>query len=249
MLTVEVILPLYRPKSGWNAHVLEGVEGLRRFFDGRAEVQFTIVNDGSDLSYFPEGLLAEIGKQAGNFRFYTYTPNRGKGYSLRYAVSRSKADLILYTDGDFPFGWHGIADAFEKLANGADTVMGIRSSAYGKALSPGRRCISSVVRIMNRLILGLPDRYLDTQAGLKGFNRRGKQAFLAAKAETFLFDTEFILIAWRSGLAIETIPLSLRSGLHFSRMGTKVLARELFQFARILWENRVRKCRLPEFSE
>ena len=249
MLTVEVILPLYRPKDGWAAHVLEGIGGLRRFFENRANVSFTIVNDGSDLSFFPEDILVKLRAEAGKFQFYTYSPNRGKGYSLRYAVSRSKADLILYTDGDFPFGWHGIADAFEKLANGADTVMGIRSSAYGKALSPERRRISSAVRVMNRLLLGLPDRYLDTQAGLKGFNRRGKQAFLAAKTETFLFDTEFILIAWRSGLAIETIPLLLRSGLHFSRMGMKVLFRELFQFVRILWENRVRKCKLPEFSE
>lgn len=246
MVTTEIILPLYRPKNGWVDHVLEGISELRRYFAGRADVCFTIVNDGSDLSFFPEETLARIREAAGNFRFHTYSPNRGKGYSLRYAVSRSDADLILYTDGDFPFGWQGIADAFEKLKNGADVVMGIRSAAYGQALSPGRKRISSAVRTMNRLMLGLPDRCLDTQAGLKGFNRRGRTAFLAAKTETFLFDTEFILIAWRHRLAIETVPLSLRSGLHFSRMGMAVLIRELFHFARILLENRVFGRKIPE---
>ena len=62
----------------------------------------------------------------------------------------------------------------------------------------------------------------------------GKQAFLDTTVDTCLFDTEFILLAWDRGLRIDTIPLTLRPGLSFSKMGWRVLFRELGHFLRIM---------------
>ncbi len=235
MTSFDIILPLYRPKPDWEEHVLECMKNLRAYFAGRdVALGFLLVNDGSPLSHFPEKVLDELRKTAGNFRFLTYCCNRGKGYSLRYAVERSSADLIVYTDGDFPFGWKSAADAFEKLFSGADVVMGVRGSDYAEVIPPVRRLLSRTVRRVNSLLLGLPLEYIDTQAGLKGFNRKGRELFLSTTVNTFLFDTEFIFLAWRGGLRLETIPLTLRSGLHFSRMGFRVMFREGGHFLRIL---------------
>ena len=140
----------------------------------------------------------------------------------------------IYTDGDFPFGWQCAAEAFDRLNSGADVVMGVRGADYGNALHSLRKLISKGVRRLNRFLLGMPERYLDTQAGMKAFRGAGKQAFLDTTVDTFLFDTEFILLAWDRGLRIDTIPLTLRPGLSFSKMGWRTLFREFGHFLRIM---------------
>ena len=248
MHKIDIILPLYRPKHGWDEHVRENIRELRAFFGTKASLRFVIVDDGSGQGAFDPAALERVKNDAGDFQFLTYEPNRGKGYAVRFAAARSESDYIVYTDGDFPFGWRGVADAWNELEGGADVVMGVRDSGYSAALSPGRKLLSSCVRLLNRALLGMPVRYLDTQAGLKGFNGRGRKAFLAVKTETFLFDTEFILIAWTHKLKIDTVPLTLRPGLHFSRMGVSVMIRELWHFFRILWEFRILRKKVVSFD-
>ena len=55
-----------------------------------------------------------------------------------------------------------------------------------------------------------------------------------------MFDTEFIILARKRGLKIVPIPLSLRDGLHFSRMGFRTLLRETANLYRIIWRLRFR---------
>lgn len=237
--TVDLILPFYKPKGDWDKRVAESVSFLKDHFE-KKDIGLTLylVNDGSDLSHFPEEKLDRIREAAGNFQFLSYPENRGKGYCLRYAVSKAHGTWQIYTDGDFPFSPRSAADACEVLLSGADVVMGIRSSDYKKALSPLRKLLSSGARKLNRFLLNLPDEYLDTQAGLKGFGEKGREMFLKTKVDTFVFDTEFILLSWKNHLNIKTIPLTLRPGLTFSRMGMKIMLRELLHFIGILFRIR-----------
>ena len=233
--SVDLILPFYHPTGDWEKRVAESVSFLKKHFEEKGlSLTVSLVNDGSDLSYFPEEKLDPIRKAAGDFRFLSYPENHGKGYCLRYAVSRAENEYQIYTDGDFPFSPQSAADACDALLAGADVVMGIRSSDYKKALSPLRKLLSAGVRKMNRFLLNLPEKYLDTQSGLKGFNSKGKEMFLKTKVDTFVFDTEFIMLSYRNNLNIKTIPLTLRPGLTFSRMGFRIMFRELFQFLKIL---------------
>ena len=226
-MKTDLILPFYKPHEGWLNHLLESVTALRQVLNGHGStLRVILANDGSPKSCYPEEALAAIRAAADEFIFASYDVNHGKGYCLRHAVAQADGDIQIYTDGDFPFGW--------QCAAGADVVMGVRGTDYGKALHPLRKLISQGVRRLNRFLLGMPERYLDTQAGMKGFRGAGKQAFLDTTVDTFLFDTEFILLAWDRGLRIDTIPLSLRSGLSFSKMGWRVLFRELAHFLRIM---------------
>ena len=231
---IDVILPIYRPKPGWEEHVRDGLAALTGHF-GKigVPVRFYLVNDGSEAAFFPETVLEEFQKVAPGFHFLSYEQNHGKGYSLRYGVARARQAYQVYTDGDFPFGWESVIRAYEELAGGADVVMGVRGRDYATVLPPMRKVLSRGERKLNSLILGLPAQFLDTQAGLKGFNRTGRDAFLATRVETFLFDTEFIFVAWNRRLKLATVNLSLREGLHFSRMGTRVMLRELRHLVRI----------------
>jgi len=241
-MKTDLILPFYQPHEGWQDHLLESVTALRRELNARgSSLRVILANDGSPRSCYPDDALESIRAAADEFVFSSYDVNRGKGFCLRHAVRQADGDIQIYTDGDFPFGWRCAADAFDRLVSGADVVMGIRGADYGKALHPFRKWISRGVRRLNRFLLGMPERCLDTQAGMKGFRGPGKQAFLDTTVNSFLFDTEFILLAWDRGLRIDTIPLSLRPGLSFSKMGWKVLFRELRHFLRIMFAHWFRK--------
>lgn len=236
LIKVDVILPIYRPHDNWCENICACCQNLRRYFSEHgASLHLHLSNDGSDIAFFPEEKLDRIRETVDAFTFYTYEKNRGKGYSLRHAIASTDGDFQIYTDCDFPFGWESVAGIFDRLAAGADVVMGVRGRDYTDSLVRSRKILSHGSRLMNRLLLGLPKFNQDTQCGLKGFNRRGKELFMRTKINSFLFDTEFIVLAYRAGVKIDVLPLVLRPGLKFSTMGGRVLLRELRNFASVLF--------------
>ncbi|MBR3689418.1 MAG: glycosyltransferase family 2 protein, partial [Lentisphaeria bacterium] len=192
-MKTDLILPFYKPHEGWLNHLLESVAALKQVLNERGStLRVILANDGSPKSCYPDEALDAIRAVADGFIFSSYDVNHGKGYCLRHAIMQADGDIQIYTDGDFPFGWQCAAEAFDRLNSGADVVMGIRGVDYGNALHSLRKLISKGVRRLNRFLLGMPERYLDTQAGMKAFKGAGKQAFLDTTVDTFLFDTEFI---------------------------------------------------------
>ena len=242
-MKLDILLPLYAPGAGWEKNVIDAVVNLRREIGPSVDIHLYICNDGAaDEYYSREALEAVSNAVNGNFHFLKYEKNRGKGYSVRHLVSNADGDYIIYTDGDFPFGWRSIAEAFKQLTEGTDVIMGRRNRSYGEALPLFRKCLSGGVRFLNRLLCGLPDEIQDTQAGLKGFNRRGREIFLQTTVDSFVFDTEFILLAYNRKLKISPLDVDLSPDLKMSSMGLKVLFGELVAFAGVLWRVRVKKC-------
>lgn len=241
MKRFDVVLPLYRPGEGWEKHIAGAITGLKTYFAGKdCELVFYATNDGAPSECYPEEKLACIRDAAGgNFHFIPYEVNQGKGYSLRFLISRCEGDYIVYTDGDFPFGYLPVAQAFELLDAGNDVVTGKRGRDYNGALSPVRKMLSKSVRLLNMVLLGLPAELRDTQAGLKGFNRRGREIFLKTTVKKFVFDTEFILMAWKNSLRIVPLQIRVRENLILSSMGLNVMVREFMSLLRVVWRVRV----------
>lgn len=239
----DILLPLYKPHAGWEKNIIDAIRNLQNEIGSMGEIHLCITNDGApDEFYAPEALQQISDAVNGNFRFLKYEKNRGKGYSLRHLVKHATGDYIVYTDGDFPFGWEAVAGCFRELLAGTDVVMGRRNRSYGEALTPFRKCLSGGLKLLNQLLCGLPEEIQDTQAGIKGFNRKGQEVFLMTTVDSFVFDTEFILLAWSRKLKIVPLDVRLRPGLKLSSMGFKVMFRELWCFAKVLWRVRIRKC-------
>ena len=72
----------------------------------------------------------------------------------------------------------------------------------------------------------------DSQCGLKGFDNAGKSIFLETKIERFLFDLEFLLLA-KNRVTVTPVPVVLREGVVFSKVGWKILATEGRNFIRL----------------
>lgn len=243
MQKLDVVLPLYNPPDKWEQYILDAVSYLRGYLsDKNCELNVYLTNDGCPLERYSQESLKRIDQALdGKLHFLSYEKNGGKGYSLRYMIARTDGDFVVYTDGDFPFGVEAVAQAFELLRSGSDVVMGKRGQDYSGALCQLRKILSKGTRFLNKTLLGLPKEYLDTQAGLKGFNRKGKEIFLKTTVNTFVFDTEFILLAWKKSLKIAPLPIKIREGLLLSSMGFKVMFRELRLFLKILWNIRIKK--------
>ena len=251
-MKLDILLPLYAPKGDWANTIADAIHHLQSELGNSVEITLFITNDGASEEYYPAKSLQKISDCVnGRFHFVKYFPNRGKGYSIRNMAKLSTGDFIIYTDGDFPFGWRSVADTFKLLAAGYDVVMGRRNRSYDTVLTPFRKCLSGGVKALNSILCGLPPEIRDTQAGLKGFSRRGLEIFLMTTVNTFVFDTEFILLAWNNKLKIAPLDVQLAPGLKLSSMGLKVLFRELYCFAKVLWRIRVmrkfKKKLLPRF--
>lgn len=221
------MLPCYNPSASWWQVAFDNFTKLKGIY-GNQFVNLIIVNDGSSTPLDFTFLKANIT----GFVWIEYSANLGKGYALRQGVAKSNSHFCFYTDLDFPFGIEPLQQTYQKLASGADVVTGSRTKEYYKRLPVKRWVISNVTNILNRLVLKVP--FNDTQAGFKGFNKKGKELFLNTTVNSFLFDTEFILLAARNKLKISTVPLIPRSDVHFSSMKTSILFTELKNFLTLL---------------
>jgi glycosyltransferase involved in cell wall biosynthesis len=229
---IDLILPCYNPPADWTATVRMYFDRLQTLL-ADVELRLTIANDGSERHVGIEA-QQELRRYIPTAQIIGYEKNRGKGYALRHAVRQCTAPYIIYTDYDFPFELESIKSVADALLNHADVVVGNRSSSYYEQLPMKRKVMSKISRYLNKYLLRLPA--CDTQGGLKGFNRKGREVFLQTKIAQFLFDTEFVFKAChQKDITLQVVPIQTRKGVVFSNMGAKVLRKELKNFLRILF--------------
>ncbi|MDR3351073.1 MAG: glycosyltransferase [Prevotellaceae bacterium] len=229
---IDLILPCYNPPPGWPETVFLYFGRLQALLPS-VELRLLIANDGSERHVGAEE-QERLRRLIPTAQIAGYEKNRGKGYALRYAVRQCTAPYIIYTDYDFPFELESIWSVANALLNAADVVVGKRSKSYYQQLPLKRKIMSKVSRYLNKYILRIPA--CDTQGGLKGFNRKGREIFLDTKIEQFLFDTEFIFKACRcKNIKLDIVPIQTREGVIFSNMGAGTLWKELKNFLRILF--------------
>ena len=181
-----------------------------------------VVNDGSsgEATALNFKRLSELIPEA---KVVTYAVNRGKGYALRQGVAASEADLHLVTDADFPYTIGSMRHVVEVLREQGGIAAGNRDTAYYDRVPVFRRWLSKGLRWLLRNVLRQP--VGDSQCGLKAFDNRGKDVFLKTTIDRFLFDLEFLMLA-NGRVPVTPVPVELRDGVMFSKVGWKILATE-----------------------
>ncbi len=228
---LSVVLPCYQPAPDWQAQVLAGYQAVVAAAGHRPEL--LIVDDGNAAPI--EQSAGELKAQIPEIRFLRYTPNRGKGYALRQGVAAAAGELLIYTDIDFPYRTESFAALYQQLlAGSADVAIGIKDTTYYESVPPARRFISKSLRRGIGLLLHMP--VTDTQCGLKGFNSRGKEQFLATTINRYLFDLEFVARCFKKAIHLKVValPVTLRPGVTFRKMNYRLLWPEVKNFI-ALW--------------
>ena len=234
---LNVIVPCYNPHEGWAEALADRFSTFGRLVSGMAETPgLIVVNDGSTApaaaTYFQR--LTELVPGAS---LVSYTENKGKGYALRRGVEASDADLHLVTDADFPYTIESMQRVAAVLAERGGIAAGNRDTAYYERVPAFRRWLSKGLRWLLRNVLRQP--VGDSQCGLKGFDNAGKAVFLETTIDRFLFDLEFLMLAEKR-VPVTPVPVELREGVVFSKVGWKILATEGRNFLWLLLSGRAK---------
>lgn len=234
--TLDIILPCYNPLPGWEDKIITAFKDICKRLPS-TQIRIILVNDGS-TSGITDDQTSKIKNSIHFFNYYSYRENKGKGFALRYGVKNSTAEIIIYTDVDFPYTIESMVEVWENLANGqADVVAGIADKDYYAKVPGTRKFISRCLHFLTRYLLRL--KISDTQRGLKGFNSKGKELFLQTTINRYLFDLEFIYLGSRKKNKINLKPVSvkLRENISFSRMKTGILVHEAFNFLKLFFRS------------
>lgn len=227
---LDIVCPCYNPAAGFIQTLHDALEQLRASYPEQ-RLHLIVVDDGSQRG-FGAGEHAELLRSIPDAEIVDI-PHGGKGAAIRAGIARSQAPYTLYTDSDMPYTQESMRQVADRLFAGDDVVIAVRNRSYHARLSPLRKAMSYGSKLLNRLFLNIP--YTDTQGGLKGLSPRAREVMLRTRIRDFLFDTEFVVLAARSGrLRIREIETSLRPGVVMSSMSGRVLLRELKNFIRIV---------------
>lgn len=233
MEKLSIVLPCYNPQEGWEQRILEAYNSITEKLSFAPAI--ILVNDGSSQQ-LPGDLIELLKSAIPQFLYTAYTVNKGKGYALRHGVRQAQTDFVIYTDIDFPYTTDSLIKVWESLQSGGDIVVGIKDEAYYRGVPATRMIISRILRRLIRLFFSMP--VTDTQCGLKGFNRKGREFFLNTTINRYLCDLEFIYKSFRHipKVLVVSQPVRLREGVIFSRMNMTILLRESLEFLKLIFK-------------
>lgn len=225
---ISLVLPVYNPGENWVDYTLAKLKEL----ESKSELglHLIVVNDGSS-DHSPYDRLKA---QNPNVEVVHLPRNVGKGAALRAGFETCESEYMVFTDADFPYEIDSMRSLINELRSGTDVVLGYREDDYYEKVPWFRTLLSEAFRFVLKTILNFP--ITDTQCGLKGMNRNGRDVFLKTKINRFLVDMEFIKLAVRSKVRINSCVVKLRDDVEFSKMGLGILVPESFNFLRILFK-------------
>lgn len=237
-LNLSIVLPCYNPKPGWHLQVAAQYQQIKYSLPADTQIEIIVVNDGSPTPVTPSSKRF-LHRRLPHFKYISYEKNMGKGYAVRKGVEAAEAPFVIYTDIDFPYTVADFCTVYQRLLSGnTELVMGVREAAYGKKLSLLRRFASNACNYLNKSLLNLP--YKDVQSGLKGMNLVGRELMLKTTINRFLFDTEFVWLASSySNIRVEAVAVKLRDNVSFTSMSSSVYMKEASNFCRILLKDKL----------
>ncbi len=199
-----IVIPAYRPDD----QLIKLVEQL---LDKSAHCKkmdaIIIVDDGSGSAF---SSVFEVLRQMEGVTVIANATNLGKGAALKHGINHVLSELpdvagIVTADAD---GQHHLADIckiMETLRSNPDSFcLGCR--AFDRKTPLRSRFGNSISRLVYRLFLGV---YLgDTQTGLRGLPSRFARQCLSIPSNRYEFETEQLIIAAKSKMAIVEIPIA-----------------------------------------
>lgn len=231
MSSLAIIVPLYNPHNDWFDAICDSIAGLDSILKG-VEYSVVLVNDGS--TDFEESYIEKLMAKTNKVVYVSYPVNQGKGYAIRFGLSKTQADYYVYTDIDFPFGYEVIKNMCQTFTGSrTNLIIGIRDKEYFNLLPLKRKILSIALHNINFVLTGF--KVHDTQAGIKGFDNEAKKEFLATRTNGFLFDLEFIRRCLRKRLKYSIIKIHPRPKIKFSDFHAPVIKRELKNLIKIIF--------------
>ena len=200
----------------------------------------------------PERLSRLAASTDARMRVESYSPNRGKGHSVRRGLLAARGSLRVFTDIDLAYSFDEVLRVADALRAGAQVAIASREHPASQILMPAsvlgyayrRHLQSRVFGVVARTLLPLTQR--DTQAGLKGMTAAVAEHVVPELCcDGFGFDCELLTACARSGIAVAETPVCVRYDDTTSTTGGKATARMLRELWQIRKAWRTRAVTLP----
>ena len=189
---------------------------------------------GNDYKYevicIVDGLVDRTYKEAKKIRskklkVFSYEENKGKGYAVRFGMSKAKGNLLSFLDAGMDISPKGIMMLLAHMDwYNADIIVGSKKHPVSRVNYPFfRRIFSFGYHFGVRLLFGLPLR--DTQSGIKVFKRRVVNRMLKRLlVKKYAMDIEMLAVAKYLGFErIYEAPIEVRFSRSTSRINWKTI--------------------------
>lgn len=174
----------------------------------RYPVEIIVVVDGQlDKTYQRAKKLA-----SSQLKVYLNKTRQGKGYTVRYGMSKAKGDYIAFIDAGMEIDPNGISMLLEHLEwYNADIIVGSKRHLASVVKYPwDRKILSWGYYWLVRLLFNV--KIKDTQPGIKIFKRKVLEKILPKLlVKNYAFDIEMLSVAHRKGFTrIYEAPIKLK---------------------------------------
>lgn len=199
----DVLLPVYNEE-----HILEkSVTQLRAFLSAECRDFNWIISIGDNASNDKTLEVAKaLEKKFPDVRVF-HLPQKGRGRMVKYAWTRSEADILSYMDIDLSTDLNAFPPMIRAIMDGYDIAIGSRQYKGADVDRSIRREIISRGYIwVLKLLLGFP--FTDAQCGFKAVSKKAvSELFPHIKDDEWFFDTELLHIAHKEGYKVKEIPV------------------------------------------
>lgn len=223
-MKLSIIIPTYNEQS-----TIEELVGYVQSVSYPIPYEIIIVDDASiDRTYEKAAVLRlkqEKGKD-GNIRLFKNHINRGKGFSVRKGIRRSRGDIIIVQDADHEYDPNEIPKLIEPVLKGeADVVYGSR---FLKAGRPSGMAFPNWIanRVLTRITNKLYGLHLTDMETCYKVCRAELIKSLHLTANRFTFEPEITAILAKKGVKIVELPITYHG--RTAEQGKKIKARDFF---------------------
>jgi glycosyltransferase involved in cell wall biosynthesis len=202
-IDVDIALPVLNEERALEA----SLRALQAQLSSRCSYNWSlsIVDNGSTDSSW--AIASQIARREPNVRALRLA-ERGRGGALKAAWTSSPADILAYMDIDLSTDLDALGPVLDPIAAGtADVSIGSRLASGAQVTrSVQREAISHLYNLIARTMLRYPVR--DAQCGFKAVSKKvAKTIVPLVQDNSWFFDTELLVLAWRHGMQINEVPV------------------------------------------
>ena len=202
---ISVIIPAYQQASTIVKDLTRIQAVLKQI---RYPSEIIVVVDGRlDQTYQRAKTLA-----SSQLKVYLNKIRQGKGYTVRYGMTKAQGDYIAFLDAGMEIDPNGISMLLEHLEwYNADIIVGSKRHLASVVQYPwDRKILSWGYYFLVRLLFGV--KIKDTQPGIKIFKRKVLEKILPQLVvKKYAFDIEMLSVARRKGFQrIYEAPIKLK---------------------------------------
>jgi dolichyl-phosphate beta-glucosyltransferase len=201
---LSVVVPSYNEEE----RIERSIKAMLEYFDAQNySYEMLVVSDGS--SDKTNEIVTEMAKAHPQLKLLGYSPNRGKGYAVRYGMLKAEGEYVLFCDADLATPIEEIEKLWGFVEGEYEVAIGSRPLKESNLLVHQPWYREFLGRSFNMAVQLLAVRGIkDTQCGFKLFKRSASyEIFRLCRLNGFSFDIEVLFIARNLKYKIAEVPI------------------------------------------